>query len=265
MRPIPMSSAPVLLLLSAAFGFGLLAGIPRPVQAQQDVAVRITADNAYGFGYGKAGAMASYFGGIENGLARDIFSCSPDYGIEAYTVPAAAVDDYLYIVAWSDKAVTQGVIAEFKAAGRIVYTGIGEWQVYATGQDFRPPSAGPGPSLDEINRHIGLANAAAGDPATTSVGWRGLAGPGHGLPDALAFGEANDDSAGAGDFPALACLDPRARWMWYNSDSARFANPFRGGPSPAGHKEFLIFRLGVREVVATPTAGAPPGPRPSAR
>ena len=235
-----------------------------PAAAQSDVLVRFTADNAYGFGYGPIGAMESYFGGIESFLARDIFSCAIGVGIEEYTVPGERVDNFLYVVAWSDKAVTQGVIGEFTLGGRTIYTGIGSWQVYATGENYSPRSTGPGPSLESINSHITTANAGAGDPATTSVSWVDATGDG-GIGE-LAFGEANDDSGGRGDFPAMRCMSPFARWMWYNSDPAAFPDPFRGGPRPGGHKEFLIFRLPMSDLQSAPTAFTPsatPSPSPS--
>jgi hypothetical protein len=244
--------------VAVAFGdsFG---GVNHAVRAQTgDVSVLFTADNAYGFGYGDASGMRNYFGGIENGLARDIFSCNPTYGVETYTVPAPAVDDYLYVVAWSDKAVTQGVIGQFTSGGKTIYTGIGAWEAYATGEDYRPPSAGPGPDMASINGHIAKANTATGDPARSSVAWvdeAGLGGAGAAL-GRLDFGEPND--VDAGNFPAMNCLDPRARWMWYNSDPATYPNTFRGGP-PGGHKEFLIFRLPMREIIGPPTPPPEPG------
>ena len=64
--------------------------------------------------------------------------------------------------------------------------------VFASGADYTPPSPGPGPALAEVNAQIARANAAAGDPATSRVGWLDAAGGGHGLPDRLDFGDAND-------------------------------------------------------------------------
>src|SRR5262249_1152337 len=49
-----------------------------------DIAVVITADNAYAFGYGSQDEMSNYFGGVANLLASEIFAC--DVGPELYTV-----------------------------------------------------------------------------------------------------------------------------------------------------------------------------------
>ena len=165
-----------------------------------DVDVRFTADNAYGFGYGNNNEMNNYFGGIESRLARDIFSCNPSVGVEEYVVPSVSVDDVLYVVAWSDKAVTQGVIGHFKSGGQTIYTGMGAWEVYATGINYSPISPRPGPSLIEINDQIDIANAAAGDAHTTSITWVDQGGSGGS--GRLQFGEVNDDSAGRGGFPS---------------------------------------------------------------
>jgi hypothetical protein len=84
-----------------------------------EVNVIITADNAYGFGYGTISALQSYFGGVENPDADDIFDCPVGNGPEEYVVPAedANLGGYLYIIGYADKAVTQGVIAKFLPRG----------------------------------------------------------------------------------------------------------------------------------------------------
>ena len=234
--------------------------------AQHDVQVRITADNAYGFGYGSPTEMKSYFGGLEAFDAREIFSCNPRIGAEEYTVPSTSIDDYLYIIAWSDKQTTQGVLGQFKSGDRTIYTGLGDWEVYATGVNYRVSfRPNPGPPLSEINDQINIANQSMGNPSTSSQTWvdaSGIQGTGR-----LEFGETNDDDQGRGDFPAMQCIDSRARWMWYNSDPTVFSNAFRGGPVPEGHHEFLIFRLPIRSVIPSitpsPTSTDTPSPTPS--
>ena len=135
-----------------------------------DTDVKITADNAYAFGWGDVSAMLNYFGGVENTTYEAIFSCPLGYGPEGYTVSGANLSDYLYIVSWSDKSVTQGVIGRFQTGTNPpLYTGQGQWEVFATGIDFNIGSGGP--SLSEINTQIGIANAGTGAADTTSIGW----------------------------------------------------------------------------------------------
>jgi hypothetical protein len=219
------------------------------------VDVVITADNAYGFGYGDADALFNYFGGVENPSEGSIFDCPVGHGSEAYTVPAASANagNYLYIVGYSDKSVTQGVIAQFFRQGaQPVYTGNGAWQACATGQNFNVGTGGP--TLEAINHRIGVCNANAGDPTTSSVGWVDTTlGPN----GAVAFGEDNTTDRAAitpGNEFRIACgIDIGARWMWYQWDPTGAQDPFiwPGGAQSVA-KEFIIFRLGAEHVPQPP-------------
>jgi hypothetical protein len=222
---------------------------------QTPVQVVITADNAYGFGYGDANGLFNYFGGIENPAEGDIFDCPVGIGPEAYTVPAGSANagNYLYIIGYSDKSVTQGVIAQFFRAGAApVYTGNGAWTACATGQNFNVGTGGP--ALEAINHRIGICNAKSGDPATSSVGWVDTTlGPN----GAVAFGEDNTTdrtSITPGNEFKVACgIDAAARWMWYQWDPTGAQDPFiwPGGPQSLA-KEFIIFRLGAEHVPEPP-------------
>lgn len=213
------------------------------VTAQAQVTAVITADNAYGFGYGTATAIPStqYYGGIENLTAADIFSFAT--GAETYTV-YPAITDYLYIVAWSDDVTKQGVLGQFKNGSLpSLYTGIGNWQVFATGINFDSNALNTtkGPSLALINQQIIIANKGIGTLAS-SGGWVGVKSTGQ----SLAIGELNDTLGG--DFPQVAGIDSTARWMWFNVDPTKY-NAFTQGPGTGGHKEFLIFRIPARAIV----------------
>jgi hypothetical protein len=222
---------------------------PSPVE------VHITADNAYGFGYGNAGTMSNYFGGVENTTAGQIFNCGSD-GVESYTVPAADADvgNYLYVVTWADKATSQGVLGQFsrEGVGTPVYTGTGDWEVCATGQDYSPGSGGP--DLATINTQISNCNAGNTDPVTTSQGWVDSTGTVNGQ---LAVGEDNSTARSAvvpgNEFPitCASLIDTDAHWMWFNWDPTNmtwpqqspFIWPGGGATNPDG--QFLIFRLGA--------------------
>lgn len=221
-----------------------------------DVNVIITADNAYGFGYGTEARMLNYEGGVENPDADDIFACPIGVGPEEYVVPAANANagGYLYIVAYADKLVTQGVIAKFFRDGAApVFTGNGNWEGCATGVDFDVGAGGP--SLEEINEQIALCNAGDGDPETTSGGWVGTAETPTGY---VVFGEDNSTERGdpsVGNEFKIACeIDPEAHWMWFEWDPDRTTgSPFLwpGGEANTT-KDFLIFRLGAEYVPAEP-------------
>jgi hypothetical protein len=214
----------------------MLAGLIGSAGAQ--VTAIVTADNAYRIGYGPAAGPATWLPTVENTSAAQIFTCGP--GPERYTLNPG-VGDYLYIVAYSDKAATQGVLGTFAlAGGQMVPTG-GAWQVYATNQNVNPGGAGVSPAM--ANNAIVAANG--------SNGWRGSV-PLNGTVPGLAVGEMNNSAAG--DFPitcstGLTGIWSQARWMWYTSRPPSSA--FNTSPGPNGHGEFLIFRLPVRALMCT--------------
>jgi hypothetical protein len=188
-----------------------------PPDLLTDVNVIITADNAYGFGYGTSTQLVNYFGGIENTTSSQIFDCPVGVGAEQYTVPAADanVGGFLYIIGYADRKTTQGVLAEFYRDGAApVFSGTGPWQVCATGLDYDPGSGGP--TMDVVNQQILSCNAGTGDPATTSAGWVGATPTPNGN---LAVGEDNTTTRvrpTPGNEFLIACgIEPGARWMWY--------------------------------------------------
>ena len=116
-------------------------------------------------------------------------------------------------------------------------TGTGPWEVCATGADYNLGSGGPpvSGSATSINSLIATCNVNAGSPTTSSVGWVGAYGGSNGN---LAVGQAN--GTGAPDYSTIACINPAARWMWFNDSPSSVNNPFKPG---ANRKEYLIFRL----------------------
>lgn len=227
-----------------------------------DIEVVITADNAYGFAYGTDKSISKFFGGIENQTAGQIFNCGE--GPELYTVPAADAQaaSYLYIIAWDDSAVTNGVLARFRRKdggggfGEDVFTGTKGWQACATGLKYEIGSGGP--DLATINTYIAKCGAGGLDPNTTSGGWVDEVGTPIG---AVAFGEDNttpyDGGPKAGnEFPLVCPMDmpAEARWMWFNWDPANVVPPqsaflFPGGENP--YHQFLLFRFAA-ELVPEP-------------
>ncbi|MEM6787202.1 MAG: hypothetical protein AAF715_06740 [Myxococcota bacterium] len=240
---------------AVGIGGGLVgAGGGEPAPPPSDVEVVITADNAYGFGYGDATTLANYFGGVEAITAAEIFDC--DVGPERYLVPAAdaAAGNFLYIVAYADKSTTQGVLGQFRrveggggaggggATGDTVYTGTDAWEVCATGQDFVPGSGGP----DLASIEAALMNCTWVDSTGDATG-------------RMQVGEDNTTDRTAvevgNEFPITCDIDGEARWMWFNWDPAALDWPTSGSPfiwpggatgNPDG--QFLIFRLGAESV-----------------
>ena len=247
---------------------------PRPdrfVPPPADVHVVITGDNAYGFGYGAASGLTSYFSGREAALSCDIFCCSAPCtmdsdcslgtcdpfgtcnddgrGAETYVVPGTETssEEYLYIVAWSDDRVTQGILGQFVAdgVGTPRYTGDPGWEVCATGMDYDIGDGGP--TTDVIDVQLGVCNGGGG----ASLGWVG-GEPRDGM--ALAVGEPNEEGSG-GDFQGV-CTNPsrgdsissEARWMWFDEDVDDGSSAFRSS-SADGHGEFLIFRLRIQTLL----------------
>jgi len=245
-------------LLAAGLS-SLLAG-PPVAQAQTGVTVTITVDNSYGLYSGTlASAITSYCSYEENCDAADIFSCGPggcpapiDIGTEYFSMLIPTTDDYLYIVAYSDEAVTQGVLAKFQASGNpnALYTGVGNWEVFATGIDVDTcdGTTTVPPTLAQINTQIALANSLTGGPGS-SIGWVGTSGGALGTTGVLVFGEDNLSSAGIFPQVCVTQMGTQPQWMWFDTDPNDTIDPFCENPSGGGgHKEYLIFRLPLSEI-----------------
>ncbi len=212
-----------------------------------DITAVLTADNAYGFGWGDVNGVTTYTPVAPATLASEIFSCPLGVGPESFAVPGkdAPAHAYFYIVAWADHATTQGVIGQLKAAsGSVVLTGDSRWQACATGVEYIAPA--PGPVQATVAQQIAACNAGTGDKSTTSGGWVDVTGAvTPGAVGTLAVGEDNSDNTGAFQ---IACqsdngkegVPAAARWMWYTpngGDAFHYVGP---GDTT---RTFLIFRL----------------------
>jgi hypothetical protein len=233
-----------------------------PVVAVPELLVVVTADNSYRFGFGDARALRSTFGAAEATEACEIFCCSvacsrdadcagarcgplgaceDGRGAEIYRVPEGAVTsaDFLYVVAWSDDSVTQGLLVDVRdPSGRpLARSGDPEWSVCAAGRDYDTGSGGP--PDDEVSDWLARCDRGEGP----SRGWVGSERAG---PPRLAIGERNDSAEGT--FP-LVCGAPGfadtptsdTRWVWMDTG--------RGDPFTTPQPEFLIFRIATRDVL----------------
>lgn len=217
------------------------------------VRVVITADNAYSFGYGDAAGITHFTQGTRAQTAGEIFNCPIGNGPEQYDIPEAEAPAgaYLYVVAWDDLSVTQGVLGQFTRTTGQVLTGDPQFSVCATGIDYSTSQTGP--TLQVINAEIARCNSGTGD-ASTSKGWVNSAGAiTSSAIGTLAVGEKND--AAAGTFP-IVCrptattegITSDARWMWYDPADGQGGDAFHSTGTNR-FKAFLIFRLASADII----------------
>lgn len=202
-----MNRTPALALLALS-----TTALSRPAHAVA-VDVQLTVDNAYAIYTGTSTTVTDFHGMAENTLAQEIRQP------ESYSFDMNE-GDIIYVVAWSDDGVHQGLLAEFDIDGTVVTTANTQWEVMATGIDLDVGDAPP--SLPDLTTQIQLANAGS----VPSGGWV-----------APEFGDYNDGSAIV-DVPLMAS---NIQWAWYRSASTpSSATAFRPG---ANHDEFLVFRM----------------------
>lgn len=222
------------LIIAATFGSVLIAASVARAQSTAS----ITADNAYMFNSGDGDSMNPSPTVVVNVVAMQIHSC--DGGPEF--IADIPLGNYLYIAAWSDSSVRQGVLAQFLTPSfEPIYSGDPRWEVCATGVPGGYPAS---PSPETVNAQIEECNLGT-DGDTYSQGWVDFGGGPSGTVGALEIGETN--ASDSGTF-STACPKPpntsdnsistAAEWMWYNPDGR--LDPFVV-PTPPG--EFLIFRL----------------------
>lgn len=192
--------------------FALFAACTLPAGAGM-ITGRITADNHYALYTGSPdGSVVHFWGANEAGAsgAPGTYNWSK---AEYYNVNSP--DPYIYIAAWSDDRVAQGLLLDLFLDGNHVLSGDPLWQVWATGIDL--DDGAPPPIVGTMMTQIGLANAS---------GWQ-----------TPYVGVAN----GAGPWGTIANIDHTAKWMWFSPTGGDALTP------GANHDEFLIFRRAIPE------------------
>jgi hypothetical protein len=180
-----------------------------------NVDVTLTADNAYAIYSGNETSIYDFHGTAFNVSAGQI-SIPETYNF--------SVDDgdIIYVVAWSDDATAQGLLAEFNIDGTILTTANSQWEVMATGIDL--DIFDPAPTMSELTTQINLANAGA----VPSGGWVNTT-----------LGDVNDPhwaTSGSVEVPSMAST---LQWAWYHQPGL-IQDTFSIGHD---HDEYLVFRL----------------------
>lgn len=202
----------------AAVALAALAGLSASAQGAM-VQATITADNHYAL-YSSTGEVFSYHGGNELGAGGSPgqynWSLPETYSFEA--------GDFIYIAAWSDDAVAQGVLASIMADNVDLSSGSPLWQV--TSVNINMGDGSPHPTALDVAARV--ANADANNLWETPF-----------------VGGAN----GIAPWGTIPGIGQSARWMWRSSGAS---NPLQGG---ANHGEYLIFRTVVPAPGALALAG----------
>lgn len=173
--------------------------------------ITITADNHYAL-YTSTGAMFSYHGGNETGYSGDPGEYNWSLP-ESYTIQSG---DRLFIAAWSDDSVAQGVLAQiFGQDERTLHSGNPAWEVYHTGLNRGDGDAHP--SIEEIAGHVLTAD-------TMNLWEVPYVGEEHGV----------------GPWGSVPDIAAAARWMWWNTPGD--PDPLRDG---SGAGEMLVFGMRI--------------------
>jgi MYXO-CTERM domain-containing protein len=128
---------------------------------------------------------------------------------------------FIYIAAWSDDAVAQGLLAQINGVSDTYHSGDPRWQVFPTFVNLGDGDAAP--SEMQLTAYIADAN-------------------GGGKWETPHFGGAN----GIGPWGTVPGIGSDISWMWVQNPGQ--SDPLQGG---SGYGEMLIFRMAT-----TPTPGA---------
>ena len=176
--------------------------------------VKMIADNYY----------AAYTGNSTAALTQHFTGA---WGSPVTSTNITTTDPYLYVAAWDDGGVYQGLLASVQSGTGIINTGSPLWEVCAANQTLGN-AASNAPSLSALSAKIAACN---------SGGWH-----------ATAVGPNNGNAQSAGFWPAINAIDLTAAWIWNTDRSTTCAgtnNFLRGGCNPG---EYLIFRLPLERV-----------------
>jgi len=222
------------------------AGQEAPAATGGSVTVNITCDNDFALYAGDCCSVtqAGFIGSN---------SCSTNMCIrdgKTFTISGLTGSSYIYVVAWSDAAVGQGLLASIQGTSNMVLTGDSRWQVFPTNSTASSPSnlsysaactfankAGvpfaPGSKKFTKCVNMELSQACSNNFWTTpSVGGTGASG------NLVPSGSGNPLEPP----PDLTPLLP-ASWIWYQDNKSACAGPDSPFSPGCNHDEFLIFRV----------------------
>lgn len=175
------------------------------------VTATVTCDNHYAI-YTRTGASFTYIGGNETGAGGSSGGFNWSFA-ENWSFNAT---ETIYIAAWSDNSVAQGLLAQFSSPSiGTLLTGDARWRVFATNTDRN--TGAPHPLATEIATHIASAD-------------------GLGLWESTYAGQNN----GVAPWGVIAGITTDARWIWRNTPGV--ADPLRPG---SGAGEMLIFSFNI--------------------
>lgn len=208
--------------LSHSVALGLTAALAASASADpilvnppnRNTTAVVTADNHY-----------AIYTGIDTNITligRNELGASGSVGTYNWSRPETwsfIASDFLYLAAWSDDAVAQGLLAQITVGGLSYHSGDSRWQVYKTGQNKGDNS--PAPTADEVEVQVGIANAGKFWSAPYVGGNNGIS-----------------------PWSTISGIATNIPWMWANSASK--SNPLIGGSAEG---EYLLFRMAV------PTSG----------
>ncbi len=202
-----------------AFAASIVALTAFAASAQASFTAKITADNHYAL-YVDGPAGVTLVGGNELGAAGNPGTYNWSKA-ETFTFDTLG---YIYIAAWSDDRVAQGLIADIRdSSGKKYHTGVAPWEVTMTDAPKSDNSAWP------LASEIGMYSAQAD---SNNLWENPYVGP--------------KNKSTTQPWGKIAGIDENARWTWGNPNNV--ANPLIGG---ADHAEYQIFRLAI-----VPTPGA---------
>lgn len=189
-----------------------LAAIPAAAQ----VSVKMTADNYF----------AVYTG---TPTAATVMQAGGAWPAVLQHGPFAAAQ-VLYVAAWDDGSVYQGLLGSVTNGTGFVTTGSPLWQVCKANQTL-PAGIGGAPNLTALSAAIVTCNS--------TNGWH-----------APSVGPNNGNAAAAGFWGNVPAIDATAAWVWDTASTSTCAgaNGFLRGPCNPG--EYLIFRIPLGEVGA---------------
>lgn len=181
------------------------------VASAATITATITADNHYALYTGtEDGASVALIGGNELGAG----GAPGTYNWSAAETYSFSTDDpFVYLAAWSDDRMAQGLLTEITVDGITLLSGDLPWTVFATGID--QDDGDPYPTETEMSDQIALAT------------W-----------EAVAVGDYN----GVGPWGTIDGISASARWMWHAS--AKDVDALNGGYD---HDEYLVFRASLPE------------------